>query len=624
MPFTLKGNLKAYLCDDCIVALNNVKVLAYRVKDSGKETLLATAAAKETFRQLSNEEVQQKRELFLAEAFPDDNGDFELVIDNKAYTGGALDIDFTCGSVPIKWPRPPKKENWLNFNITTLQPAWKENRDQQQAFSYAWEYRISSRNFCRILGIYKAYVICGHIVDCKTKKPLPNIRVEAFDVDLIQDDALGSGVTNSSGHFMIFYDEADFSKTIFSWLNVEWPAGPDIYFKFYDAISNGFIYAEDRDFGRSSGRENRGHCFCVDICLNYDQSVDSGIEVPAYFRTVGGYDIYTQFNANGRTNDAEDNAFTGSLALNGNLPPGFASNAIEYRFRIQRMVGGMVVNEYIPGFTAPAAWIKPTLIGSLTRNVIPVNPWDPTQIIEPYYLNNGGAPLNVSIGAEGWIKVPRENNWATGMYMHQYPGQVVSLAVLDTLPLVNEAFNLNTPGVHVAGTTLDVADRFAGPDHVFRIICETRKVSAVLPNPNPISQNILQKINIWNGNFTLTRHPGWNGGVGTYRGVCMIEIQETIAVGCGKVNNTIHVLYSAYHPYIAAVSGYVEGPGGNFGGFSPTIDANGEASGSQLIDLTAQPNCAYILWATASYRLTSGYGRILDNYNTDHIGFCKG
>lgn len=623
MKFIFKGNLRGYLCDDCWLPLNAIRVLAYRPASKDNETVLATAAAKETFRQLNEDEVKQKEKLFLAEAIPNEKGDFELIIDDRSYTGGAFDLDFECGTVPSKWPKPPKKEQLLHFNITTLQPAWRQT-DEKETFAYSWEYIISAKWFCRILSFYGAYVICGIVTDCKSGKPLPNIRVEAFDVDLLQDDPLGSGVTGSNGHFMIFYTEADFSKTIFSWLNVEWPAGPDIYFKFYDAATNGFIYAEPRNTGHNSNRENRGHCFCVKLCIDYDKPSDSGIEVPAYFKTVGGYDIHTGFNAQGRTNDAQDNAFTGTIPLNGNLPPGFASNAIEYRFRIQRIVGGMVVNEYIPGFTVPADWIQPTLIGSLTRNVIPVNPWDPTQIVEPYYLNNGGATLNVSIGAEGWIKVPRENSWGTGMFMHQYPGAIVSLANVDTTKLVKESFNLNAPTVHVAGNAMDAADQHGHPDHTFRVIGEFRKVSAASPNPNPITQNILQLINIWNGDFTLTRHPGWNGGVVTHMGVCMLEIQENSSTGCGKLGNTLTVLHTAYHPYIAGVSGYVEGPGGDFGHFNPAIAATGEASNNQVIDLTGKPDCAYILWMTAAYRLTSGYGRIINNYNTDHIGFCKG
>jgi hypothetical protein len=42
------------------------------------------------------------------------------------------------------------------------------------------------------------------------------VRVRAFDADWLQDDDLGSAVTDGAGHFRIDYSRADFEKTIFS------------------------------------------------------------------------------------------------------------------------------------------------------------------------------------------------------------------------------------------------------------------------------------------------------------------------------------------------------------------------------------------------------------------------
>ncbi len=638
MTYNFSGNLKAYLCSDCLQPVYGVNVLIYNVQDKQNETLLAVANPKETFRQVNDEEKRRKQATLLTSATTDDKGNFSVSISSEQYSGGAFDIDFDCGTVPLIWkgPRPPKKiDNPLQFHITTLQPLWNqakastENQGREVA-SARWEYAISASSFCRILALLKFYIICGKVVDCKQKRALPNVRVEAFDVDLLQDDALGADITDSTGHFLIVYDEAAFSKTIFNWLNVEWPAGPDIYFKYYDAATNGLLYAEPRNTGHRSDRENRNNCWCVELCIDINIPVDSGLTVPAYFNAVGSYSITTGFNAQGRTNDAEDNVFTGVLPLCGNLPPAYATNSIEYRFKIQRlnrMDGTTVIEEFIPRpENGSTGLIKPTLIGSVTKYVVPPAPAPVFTVVEPYYLNNPGATHNVSIGAEGWIKVPRaENNWSTGMYQFSYPGLPVALADIDTVQLIKEHFDLNAPlPVHVAGNTLNPADRFAGPDHVFRIICESRLVSAITPNPNPIAINTLVKINVWNGDFTLTRHPGWAGGVGTYQGVNMLEIQETIASGCGKVNNQVHLLYTCYHPYIANASMYVEGPTGNFGALTAPVNAAGEATGSHFVDLTGKPNCAYIAWLTATYRITSGNGRLSGNFDQDHIAFCKG
>lgn len=634
MPFIFKGNLKAYLCDNCTQPLSEVKVLVYKIQDKQNETLLAVANTKETFRQVNEEEAASKKDLFLSSSITDEAGNFSITLKDSEYSGGAFDIDFECGTVPIKGPRPPKKiDKPIQFHLTTLQPLWKEvsNETQNRDMYAGWEHIISAKYFCWILKLLKIYIICGKVVDCKQKRGLPNIRVEAFDVDLIQDDPVGSAITDSTGNFLLIYDEASFSKTIFNWLNIEWPAGPDIYFKFFDASTNGLIFAEPRHTGHNSNRENRNNCWCVEICIDLDKPGNTGINVPAYFNAVGHYLIASNFNANGRTNDAEDNVFTDVLPLNGNLPPAYASNAIEYRFRIQRLKpDGTVLEEFIPRpENGSTGLIKPTLIGSVTKYIIPLNPMDPVvPLVEPYYLNKPGETYNVSIGAQGWIKVPRaENTWSGGMYQHSYPGKIVSMSNLDTIQLVMENFDLNAPAPpHVAGNTLNASDRFAGPDHTFKIICESREVSAVTPNPNTISLNILAKINIWNGfdSFFLTRHPGWNGGIGSYKGVCMMELQETIGNGCGKLNNDLHILYTCYHPYIADASMYVEGPTGNFGSLTAPINANNEASGSHFIDMTGKPNCAYIAWLTATYRITSGYGRLSNNYDRDHIAFCKG
>ena len=636
MKYVFKGNLRGYICNDCLLPLNNVKVLVYNARDTKNETVLATAAAKETFHQLDGKEVKAKIKTVIAEATPDVNGNFEFTLSDKDYKGGALDIDFECGSVPFKWPHPVRVEQELWFHITTLQPTWRQGRDEN-TMSFAWEYILSSAYFCRILSLYRAYIICGRIVNCETRQPLDNIKVAAFDVDLLQDDALGSGITNTDGKFMIFYQEADFSKTIFNWLNVEWPAGPDIYFKFYDALNNTLIMAENRNVGHTPGRENRGNCFCVDnLCLKFkrpDRPGDGDV-VPAFFNKVGYYNIDDSIvpgisNATGRTNEGQDNAFTGYMRLNGNLPPGNSANAVEYRFLIDKLDGS-------PPFVVPTAWIAPTLIGSLIKNITPLHPWLPPVRTEEFWLNNPGAPNNVMPDADGWIKAPRiwDNrvDIGAGMFLPTMDGQYTSLLYLDSTKLVNLSFDLNLPAPpHKAGDTLSPSDRFPGPDKVFRIIAEWRDQSAIVPNPNPVAQNILQKINIWNGSFTYLRHPHWNASNGAHVGVNMIDVLEVEVTdtGCGKVNNLVTLEYSCYHPYIASITGRIEGPTTPGIPISFTITPNAlthEASGSMPFDFTGKPNCAYLAKVATHYRLTTGYGRNDrgDLWDEDYLAFCKG
>jgi hypothetical protein len=59
---------------------------------------------------------------------------------------------------------------------------------------------------------------------------------------------------------------------------------------------------------------------------------------------------------------------------------------------------------------------------------------------------------------------------------------------------------------------------------------------------------------------------------------------------------------------------------------NPPISADGEAVSpafGQDFDLTANKDCAYILWLKVTLNLTKGSGAFLGSF-TDHIAFCKG
>ena len=108
MKRILKGNLKGLICDECSEPLNRVRVKLYKVAQPEMTTVLAVAQPKETFRQLAAAEIEAKQKLLFAEGYTNETGDFEIIITEKAdYDGGAFEIDFECGSVPIlyNWPQ---------------------------------------------------------------------------------------------------------------------------------------------------------------------------------------------------------------------------------------------------------------------------------------------------------------------------------------------------------------------------------------------------------------------------------------------------------------------------------------------------------------------------------------
>jgi hypothetical protein len=614
MKFVFQGNLLGYLCSECIEPLFNAKVKLYRLGDTKSETALAVADTKETFHEVTREELNAKSNRLFAEAVTNDKGDFEIIIDEKSkYNGGAFEIDFECGTVPVKfpWPHPPGPvDPPRQFHITTLQPIWKEYTDeQQQRYMKAfWEYAIPARWYCRLLSLFKIYVICGRVTDCQTKVPLKGLRVFAFDVDLIQDDPLGSALTDSNGKFKIWYTEADFSKTIFSWLNVEWPAGPDIYFRIETGTGT-VLLQEPRTKGRTPGRMNAPNCLCVELCVEGGKDDNY---VPALFTHVGQYAIAGDFDANGFTNNAERNAFTGTIPLIGILPGGNASNAMEYRFKIKNL-------DTLTEVIADANLIAPTKIGTLIKfsPTFPIPPFD----VFDYYVNNPAATFNVVIKPGGWIEVPRENNLATvGLFQSGGNSALANLITNKLTDVFNENYDLINPApVYKAGDAFP-AGKKAGV-HTFEITFEAREVgSSVLSY-----STVLQKIVISNVNYLQRRHPAWAGGDVNLPAVVMLEISETTltGAGCNKISTTATAVYSVVHPHLDNMEIFLEGNPPLPADFSQNLSAVTEAVGTHVFDTSLMGPCAYIMWLSVHLRLTSGYGRISASHITDHIAFCK-
>ena len=95
--------------------------------------------------------------------------------------------------------------------------------------------------------------------------PIAGATVRAFDADWLQDDSLGTVVTDAEGRFRIDYTSADFRVTPFSpIIDVECMHGPDVYFTVELGGLN--ILNETQADGRAHGRENVGHCLYVELC----------------------------------------------------------------------------------------------------------------------------------------------------------------------------------------------------------------------------------------------------------------------------------------------------------------------------------------------------------------------
>jgi hypothetical protein len=609
MNYQFKGNLRGYLCTDCDEFLTGVIIRLYKTEPQDRLVERAVADVKETFHQLTEEEVKAKGKSLIGEATVDERGNFTVSFPEN-YDGTAFDIDFECGSVPPHLPRR-KKYPPVFFHITTLQPQWREmdgNFNEaathaQTVLTYSWSYAIPKRWWCLIRSKFHEYVVCGRVIDCETKVPIRGLKVSGFDYDLIQDDPIGFAITDADGKYKLYYSEADFSKTIFSWLNVEWPAGPDLYFRIETATGD-VLLQEDRNRGRQQDRSNSPHCVCIDFCVKFRPDVNY---VPALFTHVGNYSIVTGFDGSGYTNDSEKNAFTQSIPLIGILPGGVASNAMEYRFKVKNLDTAVEV-------IVDAAYMNAFQIGTL--NTLHFSPFSYTT--EPYYVNNPGGTHNVVMAADGWIAVPRENSlFGSGQFN---AGTV--LGSLNTEMLTKEFFDMTTPSIYKAGDAFPAGQK-AGI-HTFRITFEAREVGT----STIAYSTVLQKIVISNVTYSQIVHPSWAGGLRTKIGVGMLEIAETTATGagCNKVEDVLTANYSVVHPHLENVTISFEGNAPLPGNFSAPFSGTGESVSAHaftgLNSLPMKP-CAYIIHLVGNIRLTSGYGRLPWAYVEDHIAFCK-
>lgn len=110
----------------------------------------------------------------------------------------------------------------------------------------------------------------------------------------------------------------------------------------------------------------------------------------------------------------------------------------------------------------------------------------------------------------------------------------------------------------------------------------------------------LAAIALSNTLYTYNRHPDWAGSPPpvTTVPVMSLDIQELIAGGgCNPLSQSIHALFTAYHPYLATLKLFIEGPAPLPPTINPPISADGEADspgGGQFIDhQQTEPLCLY-------------------------------
>ncbi len=379
------------------------------------------------------------------------------------------------------------------------------------------------------------------------------------------------------------------------------------------------------------------HWICFEICRRFCFCVCPPAETQPLFTHVGSYrvdPIWPDFNPDGTTAVGKL-AFTSTIPLIGILPDGQTATAMAYRFETAPVTSP-------PSALTPvtAAMIAPTVIGQLEYwdfvggnwTVQAANYWvnqpDPGQATVTIHLPGPSTithSVNQAVAADGWIEVPRENNFAQGGVGRFVP--TGGLANLMTPTLTQETFDLTAaaPPLPVkAGDAVPAAQQSKKP--TFLIHFESRNATTLAM----IGHNDRPVIALSNTSYTYNRHPDWAGsppGPSTVStAVVSLDIAELIAGGgCNHLHGHIHALFTAYHPYLGSCSVFIQGPGvPPPAAVNPAISVLGQAIspvGGQDFNISALKPCAYILWLSVTLNLTVGYGKIGGEID-DVMAYC--
>lgn len=541
MKNIFKGSLRGFICEDCLESISDVEILLYH--PYRKQTVAENANLKDTFRYVSKEEVKQREQLFITRKTTDKDGNFEIELDER-FTVGDYDIDFVCGTVPFKFPKP-KREEVIQFHLTSISmPSELERQEKDQ--NYRWNYAIAHKWWCYVRGhFFDAWTICGHLMNCKTNTPIANAKVTAMDADFLTDDTLGTATTDSHGHFRIDYSSADFKKTFLSpWINIEtdpsflsFQSGPDVYFK--AELSGTPLINETK----SDARKNVGHCLCVKLCSDINVT-GSGTPFPSSWTGIG-----SQFSASYGLgiHDFDANGFAGSgkhvlysvIRLTGQAAlKSIAGNPIEYRFRISKTTAPNntpaldETNFTLVVGKADNSLFVPSTVSKLSRKI-------PILYLDDLYVESAQSDFD----SDGWFDVNHaieRTLIANGLTLADLP--LYNVIEEDTLISINTAELTNAA---------DVPDIFS-PGQAIPAIHD------ILPEKFAIRFEIREVRNKSLGDFVTIEGDGktLNSVVMNnnpiYRKLAIKELEESTL--CNPIKGTIHAKYTLYHPYLASGS----------------------------------------------------------------------
>jgi hypothetical protein len=575
-----------------------VRIRLYRLEEYQSAAQLATANPKDTFAILTAEQVDAKSPRLISEARTDDQGAFAVELgENQDYGGGPFEVDVMVESEGQKQP--------LQFSITTLQPQW---RQRKEGYLWVWNHCLPSRYWCRILAILDRWVICGRVLNCETQQAIPGVTVTAFDADWIQDDELGSAVTDGTGHFRIDYVGSDFKKTPFPPIEIELFGGPDLYFK-VETAGGVALLEETQSRGREPDRENVGHCFCVTLCV---EEPEPEFENPIFYQ-IGDFNIAADISlTTGLTlgpkagHGGPNFGFFSKMKFKGfcpKTPPADPSQPLHYRF--------LFIDPDDPATEVPVtgSFVSPeTVLGAR------IVPWDQfgtgtTGTYQDILLRRTGPPsapdsLPVPPGppphgpVPPHILVPDSDGWVR----------------VDQLAVDGGFFTLmgfHSPAAVPGGVATEPGDQAGSAPIVpkngklLTIIFETATDPS---NPATYNRQLLEAkalVNNWVEVRLLNLAQFISGSAGS----------------CTPITNQVDILYTVdhelLHSWSLAITSAASPP------VPPLPSGSGPrgGNGTEVVNVTTWPSCSYVVRLYARRALTTG--EVDDDQDFTQITFCK-
>lgn len=606
--YIFKGKLRAYICKECLDGLANVQVRLYRHRGDQDAPGLVVAAPKHTFLVLSDDDVKAKDQYLIAEARTDQNGEFifQINAEKNNYSGEAFEVDVRMTSVPGR--DPDAKPIPMQFTITSLKPEWTQQGDIMVA-AY-WDYIISARYWCHLLAYFDLWVICGRFVTCEGEKPLPGAIIRAFDADWLQHDELGQATTDFNGRFRIYYTSAAFKKTPFSpWINIELTGGPDLFFQ--AEYGGSLVVNESSSEGRQPGRENVGHCACIELCA--DLAPPDQDEIPHWER-VEDLEVDTDFSPEGY-GGASSLVMHDCIDLRGNMPLKNVANgkALKYRFLIGAWTWPGAEDPAVMPSNAPA-----------DADLVAVKSICATKVGYIYYADGNGDPRSAPViikssdldgdgcvtllGTDVTVDMHDGTTAVKTVDEHNFVGAYLLMA-LNSTAYTPAPYDVNQNlGLVAAGTAVAVADR--APIRRFKLRFQVYDFDDLAVDK--VSDNkTLNALVIDNSPVKYA-----------------LNLAELAGDLCNKITNDVHIRYTIDHPHLSYFKVTIENNGGMVhnapplpdGSFSGNFFFRGGESGVAgfPVIVAGDPVCAYVVklsWQTRHYhhdtRWISTYTQIL-------------